>query len=194
MKILIYCLAFIMFSGNSSLLMAEEINKYLISSGKAGSIKLEMSRKDVLSHFDKSQINEKIDVGEEEWEFKVIDIILTNEIKPAMSLQMDSNCTKSCKILTMAIYDPKFMTSKGICVGKSIDELIEKHGVDKIHGVKKITQFECLFDKCDPIVYTVDLENVGFILDSNEADWSFGKFLKLQDIPKETKIRSIYLF
>ncbi len=194
MKKFFSCLTFIILLGYPSLVIAKGLNNYIISNTQAGNIKVGMFRKEVLSFFDNNQIKERIEVGEEEWEFKVINIFLSNTVKPSMSIQMDSNCKGPCKILTMEIYDPKFITSKGIHVGNSFGELVEKHGLDKIYGVNKEAQFDCLFDKCEPIVYTRDLKNVGFILDSKGAQWRFGEELKLQDIPKQTKIKSIYLF
>ncbi len=192
MRKLIPVSALILILMTTCLSTAEDSKNFIVSTNRAGNFVLGMSKEDVFSLCNKNQIKELIKEGEEDY-YLELNIYLSENVGPSISLQMDSDCTKTCIVSSMVITDSKFVTSKGISVGSSILELSESYKIDEIYGVVE-SHIPCVAGKCEPIVYTTTLNNVGFILDSKEAKWSYGNQIKFGNIPRHTKISGIYLF
>ena len=171
---------------------AEDSKNYIVSTKKAGNFVIGMSKEDVFTLCNNNQIKEIVKEGEEDY-YLELKIYLSQNKKPSITLQMDSDCTKSCIVSSMIITDPKFVTSKGISVGSSLLELSESYKIDAIYGLVE-SNIPCLTEKCEPIVYTSTLNNVGFILDSKNGKWRYGNQIRINKIPKNTKISGIYLF
>jgi hypothetical protein len=175
-----------------SSLIAQDSKNLIVSTKKAGNFKIGMTKEEILTLCNNCKIKENIKEGEEDYYLEIDIYISINEV-PSISLQMDSDCQKNCVVESMVINDATFVTSKGISVGNSVTDLSKAYKISEIYGVVE-SYIPCITGKCEPIIYTSEMENIGFVLDSKEEKWSFGNQVKLKDIPKDTKIKGIYLF
>ncbi len=151
----------------------------LIEQGSIGEVSVGDSRADLEASFgaDRVQSSSIMVEGDEYEIWQVLDL------DGNVAFELDIDCDGGCKVDRITVLDPQYKTVGGLGVGSTFEEIQKKHsGLDIFAGETGI------------MVYTKEMKQVAYILDSSgqvfEPEQEFGE----DEILGETKVVSVYTF